>query len=284
MTPAPLALRRCPCGRSGRTRHRPSRAARQNRRLAAAGDHDCAGHLCLGPRGRDQRDPALHPARSRTRLGHAVADWPLFDALSITLMITGAALLAAVVGGAGLAILFKQSRLMEMSLYPMPSSCRSRPSSPSRRSSSSMSRIALSACFSAPGSWPSSRCSVPPRSASTPPTTTCATCSASTAHALAAAALPATALGPALFPRRAEDRGGLSLIGAVVAELCRWHRRHRFRPRLPHPGGGIPAQHRAHVRRPRHGRGHGRLHLRRAQRAVPPAAQEVARKRGQRET
>lgn len=48
-----------------------------------------------------------------------IADWSiLLDALSITLAITGMALLAAVVGGAGLAILFKQSRLMEMSLYP----------------------------------------------------------------------------------------------------------------------------------------------------------------------
>jgi NitT/TauT family transport system permease protein len=48
-----------------------------------------------------------------------IADWRiLFDALSITMMITGAALLAAIIGGAGLAILFKQSRLMEMSLYP----------------------------------------------------------------------------------------------------------------------------------------------------------------------
>lgn len=48
-----------------------------------------------------------------------VADWQLLlDALSITLAITGMALFVAVVGGAGLAILFKQSRLMEMSLYP----------------------------------------------------------------------------------------------------------------------------------------------------------------------
>lgn len=48
-----------------------------------------------------------------------IADWRvLFDALSITMMITAAALLAAIIGGAGLAILFKQSRLMEMSLYP----------------------------------------------------------------------------------------------------------------------------------------------------------------------
>lgn len=48
-----------------------------------------------------------------------VADLPLLlNALWITLSITGMALIVAVIGGAGLAILFKQSRLMEMSLYP----------------------------------------------------------------------------------------------------------------------------------------------------------------------
>ena len=47
------------------------------------------------------------------------ADWRLMlDALSITLAITGMALLAAVIGGAGLAILFKLLRVIEMSLYP----------------------------------------------------------------------------------------------------------------------------------------------------------------------
>lgn len=48
-----------------------------------------------------------------------VADLPLLlNALWVTLSITGMALIVAVIGGAGLAILFKQSRLMEMSLYP----------------------------------------------------------------------------------------------------------------------------------------------------------------------
>ncbi len=42
----------------------------------------------------------------------------LFDALMVTLQITLLALLVAVIGGAGLAILFNQSRLVEMSLYP----------------------------------------------------------------------------------------------------------------------------------------------------------------------
>lgn len=48
-----------------------------------------------------------------------IADWHiLLNALTITMAITAMALLAAIIGGAGLAILFKQSRLMEMSLYP----------------------------------------------------------------------------------------------------------------------------------------------------------------------
>jgi NitT/TauT family transport system permease protein len=48
-----------------------------------------------------------------------IADWPiLFDALLVTLQITLLALLVAVLGGVGLAVLFTQSRWMEMSFYP----------------------------------------------------------------------------------------------------------------------------------------------------------------------
>jgi NitT/TauT family transport system permease protein len=48
-----------------------------------------------------------------------IADWPiLFDALLVTLQITMMALAVAVIGGVGLAVLFTQSRLMEMSFYP----------------------------------------------------------------------------------------------------------------------------------------------------------------------
>jgi len=48
-----------------------------------------------------------------------INDWLiLFNALRITLAITLMALAIAVIGGAGLAILFTQSRLVEMSLYP----------------------------------------------------------------------------------------------------------------------------------------------------------------------
>lgn len=48
-----------------------------------------------------------------------IKDWPmLFDALLVTLQITLMALAVAVLGGVGLAILFTQSRLVEMSFYP----------------------------------------------------------------------------------------------------------------------------------------------------------------------
>ncbi|MBA3908939.1 MAG: ABC transporter ATP-binding protein [Rhodobacter sp.] len=48
-----------------------------------------------------------------------VKDWAmLFDALLVTLQITLMALAVAVVGGVGLAVLFNQSRFAEMSFYP----------------------------------------------------------------------------------------------------------------------------------------------------------------------
>lgn len=48
-----------------------------------------------------------------------VKDWPmLFDAFLVTLQITLLALAVAVIGGVGLAVLFNQSRFAEMSFYP----------------------------------------------------------------------------------------------------------------------------------------------------------------------
>ncbi len=48
-----------------------------------------------------------------------IKDWPmLFNALLVTLQITMMALAVAVIGGVGLAVLFTQSRLVEMSFYP----------------------------------------------------------------------------------------------------------------------------------------------------------------------
>ena len=52
-------------------------------------------------------------------LSTLLSDWPiLLDALIVTVQITFLALVVAVVGGAGLAILFTQSRLVQMSLFP----------------------------------------------------------------------------------------------------------------------------------------------------------------------
>lgn len=48
-----------------------------------------------------------------------IADWPiLFDSLLVTLQITMGALAIAVMGGVGLAVLFTQSRWVEMSFFP----------------------------------------------------------------------------------------------------------------------------------------------------------------------
>jgi len=52
-------------------------------------------------------------------LSTLIKDWPiLFDALLVTLQITFMALAVAVIGGVGLAVLFTQSRWAEMSFYP----------------------------------------------------------------------------------------------------------------------------------------------------------------------
>lgn len=48
-----------------------------------------------------------------------MTDWAtLADSLLVTLKVAGAALLAAIIGGVGLAVLFTQSRWLEMALYP----------------------------------------------------------------------------------------------------------------------------------------------------------------------
>jgi len=48
-----------------------------------------------------------------------ISDWPvLFSALLVTLQITLMALAVAVIGGVGLAVLFTQSKFIEMSFYP----------------------------------------------------------------------------------------------------------------------------------------------------------------------
>lgn len=58
------------------------------------------------------------PAPGRV-LETLLIDWPtLVQSLLVTLKVAGAALLAAIIGGVGLAVLFTQSRWLEMALYP----------------------------------------------------------------------------------------------------------------------------------------------------------------------
>ncbi|WP_135447238.1 ABC transporter permease [Tabrizicola caldifontis] len=62
--------------------------------------------------------PYLLPGPAKV-LETLVKDWPmLFEAFLVTLQITLLALAVAVIGGVGLAVLFNQSRFAEMSFYP----------------------------------------------------------------------------------------------------------------------------------------------------------------------
>jgi NitT/TauT family transport system permease protein len=66
----------------------------------------------------NQIPPYILPGPSLV-LKSLVGDWPtLWPSLLVTLKITGLALLAAIVGGVGLAILFSLSRWIELSLFP----------------------------------------------------------------------------------------------------------------------------------------------------------------------
>ena len=73
----------------------------------------------LGPRGAHQQYPALCAAVPRPRAATLVADWSiLWSSLLATLDHHVRGLLLAFVGGVGLAILFNQSRVVEHSFYP----------------------------------------------------------------------------------------------------------------------------------------------------------------------
>ena len=94
-------------------------AARADRQMGvAAGDHD-PGDLAVGPHLRLERYPAIHPAAPGVVLQTLYDDAGLlFSSLLVTLRITFLSLLLAVVGGVGLAVLFAQSKWVEMSFFP----------------------------------------------------------------------------------------------------------------------------------------------------------------------
>ncbi len=91
-----------------------------DRPLAAAAHHHGRGDRPLGPHLRVERHSALHPAAPVRGGGARSIPTPalLFGSLLVTLQITFLSLLLAVVGGVGLAVLFTQSKWVEMSFFP----------------------------------------------------------------------------------------------------------------------------------------------------------------------
>ncbi len=75
--------------------------------------------FALGSGGADREYSALCAARPRTDPANLVSDWALlFQSLLVTLTTTFEGFLLAAIGGVGLAVLFNQSRFVEYSLYP----------------------------------------------------------------------------------------------------------------------------------------------------------------------
>ena len=99
---------------------RPRGAAGAHRQMGAAARHHGARHLGLGPHLRLERDPEIHPAAGRAWCWRRSTPTPalLFSSLLVTLRITFLGLALAVVGGVGLAVLFAQSKWVEMSFFP----------------------------------------------------------------------------------------------------------------------------------------------------------------------
>jgi NitT/TauT family transport system permease protein len=114
----PVALRRT-ARRCRGGPPRPQPADRDHREMGPARrDHD-PDDLSLGLGRARQRDPHfILPGPDRV-WDSLVNDWGiLIDAAYLTGWITFLALILAVVGGAGLAILFNQSKMLELSFYP----------------------------------------------------------------------------------------------------------------------------------------------------------------------
>ena len=87
-----------------------------------------------------------------------INDWPtLWPSLLVTLRITAMALTAAIVGGVGLAVLFSLSRWIELSLFPFAVILQVTPIVAVAPLILIYIDNTYWPCWSAPGSWPSSR-------------------------------------------------------------------------------------------------------------------------------
>ncbi len=207
-----------------------------------------------------------------------IKDWPiLFDALLVTLQITLMALAVAVIGGVGLAILFTQSRWAEMSFYPYAVILQVTPVvaiAPLIFIYVENRMAGLLLCAWIVAFFPIlANTTLGLKSADHNLTDLMTIYRASRWQRLRYLQLP-SALPYFL--------GGLRIAGGLQPDrggcggICRWHGRHRLRPRLPHPRSRLPAEHPAHVRSPPADRGHRRRDLRGPLLPQPHAAAQVA--------
>ncbi len=193
-----------------------------------------------------------------------IADWgTLSGSLWITLQITGLALLAAVLLGGLLSILFTQSKWLEFSLFPYAIILQVTPIvaiAPLIIIWVNDTLLSLLICAWIVAFFPILSNTILGLNS-------------------ADAALPAPAGGAALFPGRpahlrrpgADRRGG--------RRVRRRLRRHRLRPGLPHSRSRIPAEDPAHVRGTRDGVGRRHCYLPGAELDFPPVAAALARER-----
>ena len=210
-----------------------------------------------------------------------IADWgTLSGSLVITLQITGLALLAAVVLGIALSILFTQSKWLEMSLFPYAIILQVTPIvaiAPLIIIWVNDTLVSLLICAWIVAFFPIlSNTILGLNSADHNLINLFQLYGANRWQTLRYLRLPAAL---PYFLGGLRISGGLALIGAVVAEFVAGLGRHRVGPRLPHPRGGLPAQDPAHVRGPGDGLGHRHPDLPGAQPDLPPAAAALARKR-----
>ena len=154
----------------------------------------------------------------------------------------------AVVGGVGIAVLFNQSRLVEYSFYPYAVILQVTPVVAIAPLLLVYMRRRKWPCWPAPGSLRSFRCSPTPRSGSNSVDRNLADLfrlyGASRFQVLWRLKLPAAL--PYIL-------GGLKIAGGLSLDRCSGRGdggklcRRRLRPRLPHRGVRLPAEHPAHV-------------------------------------
>ena len=186
-----------------------------------------------------------------------VADWgTLSGSLWITLEITGLALLAAVLLGGLLSILFTQSKWLELSLFPYAIILQVTPIvaiAPLIIIWVDDTLLSLLICAWIVAFFPIlSNTILGLNSADHNLVNLFQLYGASRWQTLRYLRLPAAL---PYFLGGLRISGGLALIGAVVAEFVAGSGGTRLGPRVPHPRSGLPAEDPAHVRRPRDGVG-----------------------------